>query len=122
MSKQKFTEGIAKIQRELKAPKNQKNNFGNYKYRSCEDILEALKPLLNGFVLTLNDDIVHVEGRFYIKATATISHGEHSLSATGWAREIEKKEKKPSIAMQNNTNFNSNVQYLKNSLEPFLIP
>jgi len=80
-------EGLAKIQRELKAPKGQTNNFGNYKYRSCEDILEALKPHLNGYTLVITDDIAVVGERFYIKATATISDGKESISATGIARE-----------------------------------
>jgi hypothetical protein len=80
-------EGLAKIQRELKAPKGQTNNFGNYKYRSCEDILEALKPHLNGYTLVITDDISMVGERFYIKATATISDGKESISATGIARE-----------------------------------
>ncbi len=80
-------EGLAKIQRELKAPKGQINNFGNYKFRSCEDILEALKPHLNGYTLVITDDISMVGERFYIKATATISDGKESISATGIARE-----------------------------------
>lgn len=62
------------IQSQLKAPKSQTNKFGNYKYRSCEDILEAVKPLLKeqGLVLTLSDEIVEIGGRNYVKATATI--------------------------------------------------
>jgi len=85
-------EGLAKIQRELKAPKGQTNNFGNYKYRSCEDILEALKPHLNGYTLVITDDISMVGDRFYIKATATISDGKESISATGIARESQTKK------------------------------
>lgn len=64
---------LAEIQQKLKAPKGQKNNFGNYKYRSCEDILEAVKPLLGDFSLTLNDEIVLIGERYYIKATACLS-------------------------------------------------
>jgi len=62
------------IQSALKAPKDQKNSFGNYKYRSCEGILEALKPLLNkqGLILTISDKMVAVGERVYVKATATI--------------------------------------------------
>lgn len=61
------------IQQELKAPKNQKNKFGGYNYRSCEDILEALKPLLAKYncTLLLTDDVQQVGDRFYVKATAT---------------------------------------------------
>jgi hypothetical protein len=65
---------LIEIQQKLKAPKEQNNSFGGYKYRSCEDILEAVKPLLgeqNLFIL-LNDEIVFIEGRFYVKATVSL--------------------------------------------------
>ena len=67
---------LVKIQAELKAPKNQRNNFGKYNYRSCEDILEGLKPLLqaNECYVTLNDDVVEIGGLLMIKATATITN------------------------------------------------
>ena len=80
---------LIKIQSELKAPKNQTNTFGKYKYRSCEDILEAVKPLCheNGLALTITDEIIEVGGRIYVKATATISDGNDSLSVSAWARE-----------------------------------
>lgn len=85
---------VAKIQSELKAPKNQLNKFGGYKYRNCEDILEAVKPLLNnlGLVITINDELINMGNRFYIKATATISDGENSLSNSALAREAEVKK------------------------------
>jgi hypothetical protein len=69
---------LVKIQAELKAPKNQRNNFGKYNYRSCEDILEGLKPLLqaNECYVTLNDDVVEIGGLLMIKATATITNGK----------------------------------------------
>ena len=82
-----FIERVSKIQQELKAPKNQRNNFGGYNYRSCEDILEAVKPLLGGLILTLNDEIIQVGDRVYVKATATITDGDHSVSTTANARE-----------------------------------
>ena len=65
------------IQSELKAPKNQKNTFGNYNYRSCEDILEALKPLLKreGLYVTITDEVRECAGIPYIEATATL-YGE----------------------------------------------
>jgi len=63
---------LSEIQRELKAPKGQVNAFGKYKYRSCEDILEAVKPHLEGWVLTISDEIVEVAGRVYVKATAEL--------------------------------------------------
>ena len=83
---------LNKIQKELKAPKGQKNTFGNYNYRSCEDILEAVKPLLGDAVLTICDDIVQVGDRFYVKATATITEDEKSISVSAFAREsLDKK-------------------------------
>ncbi len=75
------------IQKELKAPKGQKNTFGNYMYRSCEDILEAVKPLLGTAILTLSDDIVMLGDRFYVKATATLSEDGKEISVSAFARE-----------------------------------
>lgn len=85
---------LSKIQSEIKAPKGQFNSFGKYKYRSCEDIVEAVKPVINplGFYLTLSDEIIQVGERFYIKATAQISNGEETFSATAFAREEESKK------------------------------
>lgn len=85
---------LSKIQAEIKAPKGQFNSFGKYKYRSCEDIVEAAKPILqsNGFYLLLNDEIVNLGNRFYIKATATISDGKETYSTTAYAREEESKK------------------------------
>lgn len=81
------------IQKSLKAPKNQFNNFGKYHYRSCEDILEALKPLLNDCVLTVTDEVIMIGNRYYIKATAKLSDStgeENCVSA--YAREEESKK------------------------------
>lgn len=78
------------IQTSLAAPKGQRNNFGNYNYRSCEDILAAAKPLLKEqeCTLTIADDILLVGDRFYIKATATITNKEGlSVCTTAFARE-----------------------------------
>lgn len=76
----------------LKAPKSQKNVFGNYNYRSCEDILEAVKPLLNGMCLTVSDKIVLVGDRYYVKATAKIMYGDAFVANSAYAREpLEKK-------------------------------
>lgn len=86
---------LAIIQSKLKAPKGQKNTFGGYKYRSCEDILEAVKPLLRETLctLTLNDEVVLMGDRFYIKATATISNTENEVATTtAFAREEETKK------------------------------
>lgn len=82
---------LSKIIKELKAPKNQLNKFGNYKYRSCEDILEAVKPLLEESTLNLSDDIVNVGNRYYVKSTATFNDGKEYQS-TALAREPEEKK------------------------------
>ena len=87
-----LTEKLAEIQRTLNAPKNQHNKFGGYNYRSCEDILMAAKPLLNGLVVTISDEITLVADRIYVKATATISDGENSISTTAFAREAAEKK------------------------------
>lgn len=65
---------LMQIQNELKAPKNQYNSFGKYKYRNCEDILEALKPICNKFnsAIVLSDELVTIGDRYYVKATATL--------------------------------------------------
>lgn len=92
----KIYEKLSQVQNELKAPKDQKNTFGNYKYRSCEDILEALKPLLkkNRLTLVLSDELVNIGDRYYIKAMATIYdlEEEGSLVNTAYAREEETKK------------------------------
>lgn len=80
------------IQQTLNAPKNQRNNFGGYNYRSAEDILEAVKPLLQSITLTVSDEIVLIGNRYYVKATATLSDGEDAISVTAYAREEENKK------------------------------
>jgi hypothetical protein len=82
------------IQSKLKAPKNQFNSFGDYKYRSCEDILEAVKPLCvaEGVLLTITDEVIGIGNRVYIKATATVTKGDVSLSVSAYAREAENKK------------------------------
>lgn len=89
-----FIEKIVAIQSELKAPKGQYNSFGKYNYRSCEDILEGVKPLLakHGLVLTLQDSIDLIGDRFYVKATVTITDGKDEISTSAYAREsLDKK-------------------------------
>ncbi len=87
---------LINIQQKLKAPKNQKNSFGNYMYRSAEDILEAVKPLLkeNELSLIINDEIIAIEHRFYVKATANLFDKECKLiaSTSAFAREEETKK------------------------------
>ena len=89
-------EKLGAVQQKLKANKSQYNEFGKYNYRSCEDILEAVKPLLveNGLTLTLTDDIVLIGSRFYVKATANLmsSFDGQLLSVSAFAREDESKK------------------------------
>lgn len=82
------------IQQNLKAPKNQVNKFGGYNYRSCEDILEAVKPLLDeqGLILQLDDELVQIGERYYVKATARLYDGEEIFENTAYAREEETKK------------------------------
>jgi hypothetical protein len=87
---------LCNIQTQLKAPKGQTNAFGGYRYRSAEDILEALKPLLGeyGCSLVIQDDMVEVGGRVYVKASANLIDNETDLvlSASAFARESEVKK------------------------------
>ena len=108
-----MNEELNRIQQELKAPKGQTNSFGNYKYRSCEDILEAVKPLLNGLTLTLSDEVVNIGTANYVKATARLMGKDevwnvvsskdtsdvkgtrvtnNSITVTAYAREAESKK------------------------------
>ena len=92
-----FAEKLVAIQSELKAPKSQRNDFGKYNYRSCEDIFEAVKPLLAkyGVVLVCSDDLVEVGGRNYVKATATLTNvgdDKASIHNCAYAREEETKK------------------------------
>jgi len=89
---------LTKLQNELHAPKSQFNKFGKYNYRNCEDILEAVKPLLltHSLALTINDEIVQIGERFYVKATATLrvttEDTPEQISNTAYAREsVDKK-------------------------------
>ena len=85
---------LLKIQQELKAPKGQVNKFGGYKYRSCEDIFEAVKPLLKEqeLVLTTTDELVYIGERYYIKATAILTDGTETIMNSAYAREEETKK------------------------------
>lgn len=85
-------ESLALIQRTLNVPKNQLNKFGGYKYRSCEDILEAVKPLLGKATLTLTDDVFQLGDRFYIKATAQFKDGGYSVTVSACAREPQSRK------------------------------
>lgn len=86
---------LIQIQQRLKAPKKNKNTFGGYNYRSCEDILEAAKPICHelGCFINICDEIVEVGGRIYVKATASICNADgQCFSATAYAREEETKK------------------------------
>jgi hypothetical protein len=89
-------EKLLNIQAELKAPKGQYNSYGGYNYRSCEDILEAVKPLLksNNCVLTITDGLEQIGERYYIRAAATITdaEGDESYTNVAYAREEETKK------------------------------
>jgi len=82
-----IVEKLSSIQENLKVSKSQFNKFGGYNYRNCEDILEAVKPHLDGLVLTMNDDITIVSDRVYVKATVSVSDGQQTIDATAFARE-----------------------------------
>ena len=89
-------EKLLAVQNELKAPKDKRNNFGGYNYRSCEGILEAVKPLLQeqGLMLTIKDEVVNIGDRYYVRATVLLddisSNGE--IAITALAREEEAKK------------------------------
>ena len=85
---------LQEIQSKLKAPKGQRNTFGGYNYRSCEDILEALKPILAeyGAAVLLSDEIVQMGTRWYVKSTATLKTEKESISVTAFAREAENRK------------------------------
>ena len=97
MENEKFCQRLSEIQAELKAPKGQYNEFGKYSYRSCEDILEAVKPLLakRQLVLTITDELTMIGNRYYVKATARIedelNYG-NAVSVSAYAREAESKK------------------------------
>lgn len=90
-----MNETLRNIQCELNAPKNLYNSFGGYSYRSCESILEAVKPLLkkHNADLVITDDIKMVGDRFYVKATAVFTAGDDEVVVTAYAREPEHKTK-----------------------------
>ncbi len=89
-----LTQKLLNVQRDLKAPKGQFNNFGKYKYRSAEDILEAVKPLnaREGILLTISDEPMFIGDWHYIKATASITDGRDTHIVTAFARESQAKK------------------------------
>lgn len=94
MNQEKTINPLAEIQAKLKAPKGQFNSFGKYHYRSAEDILEAVKKVVNpmGFSIILTDQVKEIGGRIYVESTASLFNGELEYNATGYAREEETKK------------------------------
>lgn len=91
-SNDKVVAKLAQIQQNLKVGKDQKNAFANYKYRTCSDILMAVKPFLEGAILTISDQVILVGDRYYVKATATLTYEGESIDVVGFAREDEDKK------------------------------
>ena len=91
-------ETLGLIQSQLNAPKGQTNKFGGYNYRSCEDILEALKPLLKAHqaAVTLSDEVYDINGSTYVKAIASLHANSNTVSSVGWAQEGSLKGMSPS--------------------------
>ena len=83
----KIPKNMVQLIAELKTPKQRKNSFAKFQYRNVEDITQAAKPLLekHNLLLNISDDLYDVDGRLFVKATATISDGETALSSTGYA-------------------------------------
>lgn len=89
-----INEVLSDVQQKLNAPKSQYNNFGKYSYRNCEDILEAVKPLLTPYkaAVTVSDEIVQIGGRYYIKATAMLKYGTEKEECSAFAREPDQQK------------------------------
>lgn len=87
-------ESLIVVQTALRAPKNQRNDFGKYNYRSAEDILEAVKPLLRdaGITLTITDEIKEIGGRIYVEATCRAEQGDETITTKAYAREPDTKK------------------------------
>ena len=86
-----INEKLAAVQQKLKAPKSNYNEFNKFNYRSAEDILEAVKPILfeYGLLMTISDELQYIGNRYYIKSTVTISDGIDEVSTSAYAREDE---------------------------------
>ena len=111
---------LIKVQNELKAPKNQRNNFGKYNYRNCEDILESVKPLLfkHGLLLTIADEVKRSIEGIYVEATATISDGGKEIAVKAQAG-IDPNRKGMDIAQSYGSSSSYARKYALNGL--FLI-
>jgi hypothetical protein len=93
-NKKTLHQKLVEIQQNLKAPKGQFNEFGNYKYRSCEDILEAVKPLLKEreMLISIQDEMIQLGERYYIKSTVEVTDGKEIKTTTAYAREPQSKK------------------------------
>ncbi len=93
-NKKTLHQKLVEIQQNLKAPKGQFNKFGNYKYRSCEDILEAVKPLLKEreMLISIQDEMIQLGERYYIKSTVEVVDGKEIKTTTAYAREPQSKK------------------------------
>lgn len=89
-----IAEKLRQVQVNLKAPKGQYNSFGKYKYRNCEDILEAVKPRLDdaGLTLLISDEVTQIGDRYYVQANAWVTDGENTIEVRAFAREEETKK------------------------------
>lgn len=87
-------EKLLKIQKDLKVPKGQTNKFGGYRYRSCEDIVEAAKPICHaeGLILLLSDKVEEIGGKNYVCATAALTDGKTRIEVTAYAREADQQK------------------------------
>jgi len=92
--KKEFYKKLSQLQQDIKAPKNKKNTFGNYNYRSCEDVMQSFKEINKqyNFFLSVTDEIINIGDRYYIKATAKITDGENIVENVAYAREDENKK------------------------------
>ena len=113
-------EVLRKIQAELKAPKNQRNDFGNYNFRSCEDILEAVKPLLHKYecTLTMSDEIKELGGCLFVESTSTLASGSMQKKVTAQAG-IDLRRKGMDVAQSFGSSSSYSRKYSLNGL--FLI-
>jgi|DEB0MinimDraft_4_1074332.scaffolds.fasta_scaffold63302_2 hypothetical protein len=93
-NKKEFYKKLSQLQQDIKAPKNKKNTFGNYSYRSCEDVMQSFKQINKqyNFFLSVTDEIINIGDRYYIKATAKITDGENIVENVAYAREDENKK------------------------------
>lgn len=96
ISRENVLKKLLVVQQNIKVPKGQRNEFGKFNYRSCEDILEQARPICNdnGLVIKLTDEIVNIGSRFYVKATASVLDVDSGevFETTAYAREADEKK------------------------------